>query len=531
MKTKSQNKKKVFSPSFFVAIFGCLVFFGAAQSASAKDLYVANSSQGSNSGANCANARSVDWFSSSSSWGGAAGNILPGDTVHLCGTIDRQIIVAGSGSAGQPVTILFEPGAKYSAGYIAKFDIVGKEYIVVDGGMDGVIEATDNGEGLTYTHAQEAMRIRSSSNIEVKNLKIDNVYQKIPGSADTAGLYSEGIYIATESSSSNISIHDCVIEDVATGINLQIDMANIHFTGVELANNMIMRTNRGISVWLTNGLSNTIDQLKIHHNTIQDGYVWQGDGSQGFGIRIYDQSSGSETANSFEDLRINNNTIGSTGEEHLGTETAYWMRIEADNLNNALIFNNVFLASDLSYPSGSGSLFFLRYADNVKFFNNTLVGRLSVDRGATLWDAAGFEMKNNIFSDITTPIQIFGSSSFSSGGSDYNVYQLSYPSQSSYCYNDYTCYFLSEWQENFGLDQHSFEINEYTGELDLNSQARPNVSSPVINMGLDLSQYFDYDRDDAHRPQGAGWDMGAFEYIFSDFDLDPPAVPSGLTVN
>src|SRR5437763_1113012 len=81
-----------------------LLFVPAA--CAAADIYITQNTSGGDSGANCANAHSASWFNSNAS----GGNIY-----HLCGTFTgtagQNMLVAPAGSAGNTLTILFEPGA------------------------------------------------------------------------------------------------------------------------------------------------------------------------------------------------------------------------------------------------------------------------------------------------------------------------------------------------------------------------------------------------------------------------------------
>lgn len=45
------------------------------------------------------------------------------------------------------------------------------------------------------------------------------------------------------------------------------------------------------------------------------------------------------------------------------------------------------------------------------------------------------------------------------------------------------------------------------------------VTSPAINAGTWLGYDYDFDYDDAARPQGRGWDMGAYEYTIPDYGM------------
>src|SRR3981081_3819591 len=104
----------------FVTMFALVAasLFGVA-SANAKDLYIAGNSSRTSAGTSCSNALSVAWFNNSSSWGSASHQISPGTTVFLCGAFNghpgQQLLgVQGSGTAGNPITIKFLPGAVLS---------------------------------------------------------------------------------------------------------------------------------------------------------------------------------------------------------------------------------------------------------------------------------------------------------------------------------------------------------------------------------------------------------------------------------
>jgi hypothetical protein len=77
-------------------ILGLLVFgICLAASASAKDIYLAQSAAGAATGADCADAQAASFFNSSGNWGSGAAQIGPGTTVHLCGTIAASLTAKG----------------------------------------------------------------------------------------------------------------------------------------------------------------------------------------------------------------------------------------------------------------------------------------------------------------------------------------------------------------------------------------------------------------------------------------------------
>ena len=111
----------------------------AATLASASDVYLAQNAQGANTGADCADAHASTFFNSSVNWGTGAGQIGPGDTVHLCGTISTNLTFQGNGANGNPV-VLDGTGATMNA-YID----VGTQYWTIQNGTWSTSYATNRG--------------------------------------------------------------------------------------------------------------------------------------------------------------------------------------------------------------------------------------------------------------------------------------------------------------------------------------------------------------------------------------------------
>jgi hypothetical protein len=91
------------------------------------DIYISQSGNGIDDGSSCSNSYPINWLNSLDSsqnqyplsWDPIAvpGQIYPGVTVHLCGTISTGINILGSGTAGNPITFKFDlaTSAKMSA--------------------------------------------------------------------------------------------------------------------------------------------------------------------------------------------------------------------------------------------------------------------------------------------------------------------------------------------------------------------------------------------------------------------------------
>ena len=183
-----------------VVAFGVLALVCAA--ARANDIYVAQAATGSNTGQSCADAHDYAFFNSSGNWGLRANQIGPGTTVHLCGTFTAEpgssgyLTFQGSGSEGSPVTLRFESGALLQCAYWGPNGAIfssGRSYLVVDGGANGVIQATDNGTSLGNQRDGKGVFLTMCDNCEVKNLSIANIYVH-SSAADESGQDTYGVY-------------------------------------------------------------------------------------------------------------------------------------------------------------------------------------------------------------------------------------------------------------------------------------------------------------------------------------------------
>ncbi len=160
----------------------------AATFSAASDIYIAQNATGGNTGADCADAHAASWFNSSSNWGSGSGKIGPGTTVHLCGTFTAPagssgyLTFQGSGLSGNPITLLFESGAVLTAPYWSGPAVLigAHNYVTVDGGTNGIIQATANGTDLANQQdggtGVDCGSVNMCSNVRVQNLTIADLY-------------------------------------------------------------------------------------------------------------------------------------------------------------------------------------------------------------------------------------------------------------------------------------------------------------------------------------------------------------------
>ncbi len=225
------------------------------------DIYVSSSGAGSQDGTNCANARSAAWFNTAGNWGGGGTDIDPGDTVRLCGTFvgaanSTILTVQASGTSGNVITILFEANAILQAPYFpytGAINISNHDYIKIDGGTNGIIQATDNGSvasGKTYhenandtgsTTGSQGIFVSGSDHIEICNLTIKDIFTNTggddPEATDGTGKGTKNIFLSEHGGIyHDILIHDNILKNARVGI--QVGFAGLNgVTGVKIYNN------------------------------------------------------------------------------------------------------------------------------------------------------------------------------------------------------------------------------------------------------------------------------------------------------
>ena len=154
---------------------------GGGGSGSGSQIYVSQSGAGASSGADCGDAKPVSFFNSSSDWGSGAGQIGPGVTVDLCGTISTPLSVQGSGTSSSPITVYWTSGSTMSSADWSggpAIDTNGNDYLTFNGGNNGTsIQATAEGSGLADQGvASQGIFALSCAGCTFENLTIANLY-------------------------------------------------------------------------------------------------------------------------------------------------------------------------------------------------------------------------------------------------------------------------------------------------------------------------------------------------------------------
>ncbi len=359
-----------------IAIVTILVFSAIC---SAKDIYIAQNPAGANTGADCGNALGANFFNTASNWGGATGQIGPGTTVHLCGTFTgaagaTMLKIQGSGTAGNPITVLFEPGAKLTAPYWnAAISCTNQTYITIDGGSNGLITTTANGTTLANQTNSTGVYLNNCSNSEVRNLNIGPMYVRTPNSSDSCGC-GVGINLVD---GSNYNIHNNTVHDAQYDILGQYDGSTSNWT---YKSNTLYNT-AGCMI-IGDGNSNAkMTNAIVDGNECYDTYVWDspGDLFHCDGIHTWATNSGSAISG----LTIRNNYFHGNWGGHT-TGLIFSSAVGGGGMTGYLVYNNVLTGTT---ETTDGYIVF-DHANNAGIYNNTIVGPNSINGTAITWSSA-----------------------------------------------------------------------------------------------------------------------------------------------
>ena len=453
----------------------------------AEDLYYAQSQAGTHSGDSCANAIAL----SAISWGSGTGNIGASDTAHLCGTLTSTLTVGASGTSGNLITIKFETGAKFSKAYwgtdtSAAINAAGRNYITIDGGTNGIIENTDNGDSFGNQQITQAIEITSGTHYEIKNLTIQNLYVHVANVESTV----RGRCINAVDSS-YVSVHNNTLNNAYFAF-VGGTTGSSNLTNIDIYSNTISACSTDIVVGLGGG---SIDTVNIYNNTITMGANWYeaANGNHVDGIHIWGLAG---TAYAVSNVQIYNNNIGGDCGGH-STSTIFLEYY----VPNPLIYNNV-LWSVTHYP-GDGYIFLKGTGSSTsgaRIYNNTING-MGSGPGVEITGHTGVIFENNIITNVPGFILLDdGTSNMTT--SNYNDF---YPSSGNVFTVGGTTHTLSYWQNTLGYDANSISTNP-----NLNSDYSEKSNSPTVDAGTSISSVFTTDYLGYTR--SGTWDIGAYEY-------------------
>jgi hypothetical protein len=372
-----------------------------------------------------------------------------------------------------------------------------KDYIVIDGGENGVIESTDTGSEGYFTYhditGNFGVYIRRCSHIEVKNLTIQNLYQarnnEVPAHTDARAINVDY--------SDLVSIHGNRITYVGIGVYVAMQ----ENTGIDVFDNEISQI--GVGLFSGGYTHHEGPNLEAHHNRIYDTTPWAyNDGIKFFAIP--------DTTDPYWGIKVYNNIIGPKL-SYPGHPATAWILADQGWIMEPEVYNNLLIgdsndnaANGYITVGGNGHLTGLTLAQNSRIYNNTIVSAYAGSDIAVLIGkrSTGNILYNNVFAFTGNVTAVYLNDAYTElADCDYN----SYYSEGSVTYP--------------GQTDPAFDTHSLFGDPLLGDDHRPTSASPIIDTGKALdSSYASSDLDDVARPQGTGWDIGAYEFV-PDLDL------------
>lgn len=482
--------------------------------------YVTQSGAGNNDGLSLENAKSIAQISVFS--------LSPGDIISLNGTFTSQLIVTSNGSNGNPITYLFADGAKFSAPTwpgAANLRTSGaimvdrKDYIIIDGGTNGLIECTDNGTNLGNQVDSVGVCGTACSYFTVKNLSILNLYVRVAGTEQND--YGRGIQNTAKLAKNytNFNVTNCVIRNAYNGI--QTDYGpGASANNIEISNCIISETNWGFVCGDRGGGGGSLGTISFYNNRVYNWSNWDDTLSNSWhhnGFFVYSNN----TASTVGAIYIFGNHMG----PGYGTYATSSFYINGPGLTgNVLAYNNLCEATGEDYPS-SGHFYLWGIPETVfRVYNNTLIG------GGVGNSCVGFNFSANTFNSGTVDGggNYYAANNLIVGGIAFFIqfyqsmttidinFNLGYNLKSltqGYSYSTNASASGKTWEEWQAL---GFDTNGINGMNPLlTNEYRLSTGSPAIGTGTNLSIYFTTDATGNTRV--APWDMGAYAYLVYAF--------------
>lgn len=532
-----------------------LFLFAIPARASIANVYIAQTAAGGNTGTDCADAYAYTFFNTSGNWGSGASQIGPGTTVHLCGTFtaspgaSNYLVVQGNGASGNPVTIKFETNAILQATYWsgAALSLGSHTYITVDGGTNGLVQATANGTNLANQQNNGVGISGSGSNITIQNMTIANIYVHactspattfpVTTCPDEGGQDTKGIIF---SGGSNILITNNTVHDVKWG--LFYSFGGVANSNITFSNNTEYNVDHGL--FTTDGTAGgaTLNGLYVYGNTWHDFASWD-DNANGnhHDCTHNDLSQGPPNANYAINVFIYNNyCYGDFGE---GFNSAIFLSSQQiANQYTATVFNNVLIDQSQYGHQGCGLICALSGTTNsTSFYNNTLVGAegsLGTAQGGVAFNFYGpiGSFENNVVDNFYEAMKNGGftgtwvtfdyNNYYSIGAQGFDGSAAGAPGFSSW---QSTC----QGQGTPPCDAHGSYSNP-----NLSTSWLPTSSSTaLISHGVNLTSLsvmaLDSDKAGVARPTSTAWDIGAYSYSGSSpsINLSPASLAFGNVVN
>lgn len=487
--------------------------------------------------------------------------------MHLTGVITQGLNIFGSGvSPSQPTTIYFEPNAMMSAPTLVSPNVYwldlnpgGGANIVINGGVNGIIQCTDNGTGPAYggtcqysTPNIVGIYDSSANYLVVENLTISNLYNRLPSSQDPqqgncndTALYLAGNNILVQS---NVLYNNQEVVDYNAGSSV--------CSNISVISNNIIGFNHGITVAIggQNGSpvfynaiirSNRLDGMDYYESTNASISYWHRDP-----VFVFDEANagGSPSVENptnyyygvLSNLDISYNWFGpgiNPKTTSAGTSAIFMDNYSTNQFQSVKIYNNIFsLKPPLEWGDGFIDGGFVSGPGNI-IANNTIIYWHSngyYPQEIPIQGGQNYVIANNIEMDGSPGILLLGqptANCFTGFGpsdmqyvagfySGYNVFSTT--GSTSFEMGCITCFgnngqfqpygpTFSGWQA-LGAN---FDNTSSTGTPLLNSLTYVPLASDTVAraQGTNLSSYFANDFYGTPRSTTGAWDIGACAFV------------------
>jgi hypothetical protein len=491
-----------------------LIFvLAAAVHASIANVYVAQTAAGSANGTSCANAYADTFINTSGNWGTGAAQIGAGSTVHLCGIFtgtagqSRMIPILGSGASGNPISILFEPGANATAPYWGTGGFIGAasavSYITIDGGgtgsvfagtftPNGDIVATANGASLANHIAGSlclAFTGSGSHDITIKNLECENMFVAVQNSANnetTGGGGGNSGLVFLSQPLSNITIQNNLAHDMFNPVFIDYGTGSTNYT---ITGNKFYNMETNIIGDASNGA--TLNGFTFTNNDLSNMALWDApaDANHHEFLHLW-AVAGSSSAITNATIAGNyfHGTLGAT----MTAETFIECTPGTCTVN---YYNNLISMDDTGsdiYTGAGGNGMTECKGGTCYYYNNTFIS--TVGSGSNANSAMHFESSAHVTSQNNICLNMYGC--LVNGGGTITLF------------DSMDCYGLAS-----GC---SGATNLQTGNPNLNSSLQPQSGSAALGNAANLTSLsivgLDSDRAGVARPSSGAWDIGAYQY-------------------
>ena len=471
-----------------ILVVTVLLTFSPLMFASATNVYI--TPDGSSQGACTTNPQTPAWFNNAANWGNGTSQIGPGTTATICGTFtggagSTEFTFQGSGSSGNPITLLFDANTVVSAPYWAASSggqgcggaicMYNRSYITVDGGSNGIIQNTANGDALANRQDSEGIEASACNNCTIQNLTIQNIYVH---PANGTGSIDQTQMRCISFSGSNWNINNNTMHDA--GWCLFQAYANGD-TNTTISSNNIYNMDHG---WMfATSSPNRATNAFFHDNQVHDTANWDASGCPYHhdGIHTFGTNGSTMTG-----VNVYNNYFygnwgscptgfifveggGSSTPSHM-LSSAWWNNVLIVNLSSPIVNTNGW------FDIASGD------SGTQQVYSNTILGPNNTDNTLCLGleNLSNLTYNNNVISNCGDPVNI---SSTKVASADYNGY-------GTVCGNYGNCFIwngsftgsFAAWKSSCSCDSHTVQTNSPA----LSATGSLQSGSPFIQYGANL---------------------------------------------